>query len=183
MGIDLGKNSFKGSSYRRRRDCGRIAAIDHAGKPGSSSEDTTRRRRLSLPECFSPEAPFEYSPGVTPGFPGRAPGSRATRRSMIPSDGREGETVIQLGELVMILDLHRQGLSVTAIARRVGIDRRSPGRHQPVPRRDQRQSQALHLDRRSRRHHRKSAARETGVRVNPLVGSGKRPSARAARNP
>src|SRR5271163_3593551 len=44
---------------------------------------------------------------------------------MIPSDGREGETVIQLGELVMILDLHRQGLSVTAIARRVGIDRKT----------------------------------------------------------
>jgi transposase len=60
-----------------------------------------------------------------PGFPGRAPGSRAARRPMIPSDGREGETVIQLGELVMILDLHRQGLSVTAIARRVGIDRKT----------------------------------------------------------
>jgi transposase len=44
---------------------------------------------------------------------------------MIPSDGREGETVIQLGELVMILDLHRQGLGVTAIARRVGIDRKT----------------------------------------------------------
>jgi transposase len=44
---------------------------------------------------------------------------------MIPSDGRKGETVIQLGELVMILDLHRQGLSVSAIARRVGIDRKT----------------------------------------------------------
>ena len=55
------------------------------------------------------------------GFPGRAPGSRAARRPMIPSAGREGATVIQLGELVMILDLHRQGLSVSAIARRVGI--------------------------------------------------------------
>jgi transposase len=44
---------------------------------------------------------------------------------MIPSAGREGETVIQLGELVMILDLHRQGLGVSAIARRVGIDRKT----------------------------------------------------------
>jgi transposase len=43
---------------------------------------------------------------------------------MIPSAGREG-TVIQLGELVMILDLHRQGLSVSAIAQRVGIDRKT----------------------------------------------------------
>ena len=30
--------------------------------------------------------------------------------------------MIQLGELVMILDLHRQGLSITAIARRTGRD-------------------------------------------------------------
>jgi transposase len=33
--------------------------------------------------------------------------------------------VIQLGELVTILDFHRQGLSVSAIARRVGIDRKT----------------------------------------------------------
>ena len=59
------------------------------------------------------------------GFPGRAPGSRTARRSMIPAAGAEGATVIQLGELVMILDLHRQGLSVSAIARRVGIDRKT----------------------------------------------------------
>jgi hypothetical protein len=56
-----------------------------------------------------------------PGLPGRAPGGRAAHRPLIPSGGRKGETVIQLGELVM--DLHRQGLSVSAIARRVGVDR------------------------------------------------------------
>jgi len=33
--------------------------------------------------------------------------------------------VIRVGELVMILDLHRQGLSPTAIARRLGIDRKT----------------------------------------------------------
>ena len=33
--------------------------------------------------------------------------------------------MIQLGELIMILDLHRQGLGVSAIARRVGIDRKA----------------------------------------------------------
>src|SRR5271169_3983311 len=60
-----------------------------------------------------------------PGLSGRAPGGRAARRSMIPSDGWEGERVIQLGELVMILDLHRQGLTVSSIARRVGIDRKT----------------------------------------------------------
>jgi hypothetical protein len=39
---------------------------------------------------------------------------------MIPPREREVEAVIQLGELVMILDLHRHGLSVSAIARRLG---------------------------------------------------------------
>ena len=33
--------------------------------------------------------------------------------------------MIQLGELVMILDLHRQGLSVSAIARQSGLDRKT----------------------------------------------------------
>ena len=43
---------------------------------------------------------------------------------MIPSGSiRTGAaTVVQLGELMMILDLHRQGLSITAIARRTGRD-------------------------------------------------------------
>ena len=33
--------------------------------------------------------------------------------------------MIKLGEVVMILDLHRQGLSVSAIAREIGIDRKT----------------------------------------------------------
>ena len=33
--------------------------------------------------------------------------------------------MIKLGDLVMILDLHRQGLSVSAIARQVGVDRKT----------------------------------------------------------
>ncbi|MBR0939530.1 IS21 family transposase [Bradyrhizobium jicamae] len=33
--------------------------------------------------------------------------------------------MIKIGELVMILDLHRQGLSVSAIARQLGIDRKT----------------------------------------------------------
>jgi transposase len=43
---------------------------------------------------------------------------------MIPSGSiRTGAAmVVQLGELMMILDLHRQGLSITAIARRTGRD-------------------------------------------------------------
>jgi hypothetical protein len=43
---------------------------------------------------------------------------------MIPSGliRTEAAMVVQLGELMMILDLHRQGLSITAIARRTGRD-------------------------------------------------------------
>jgi transposase len=33
--------------------------------------------------------------------------------------------VIKLGKLMMILDLHRQGLSVSAIARQIGADRKT----------------------------------------------------------
>jgi transposase len=32
---------------------------------------------------------------------------------------------VLLGELLMILDLHRQGLSITAIARRTGLDQKT----------------------------------------------------------
>ena len=42
--------------------------------------------------------------------------------------GREG-AVIKLGELVMILELHRQGVSVSAIARQLGIDRKTVRMH------------------------------------------------------
>ena len=37
--------------------------------------------------------------------------------------------MIKLGELVMILDLHRQGLSVSAIARQIGVDRKTVRTH------------------------------------------------------
>ena len=37
--------------------------------------------------------------------------------------------VVTLGELVVILDLQRQGLSVSAIARRTGLDRKTVRRY------------------------------------------------------
>lgn len=45
---------------------------------------------------------------------------------MIPlsSSGAE-DAVVTLGEVVMILDLHRQGLTLSAIARRTGLDRKT----------------------------------------------------------
>src|ERR1700722_3537952 len=43
---------------------------------------------------------------------------------LFPSAGGGG-AVIKIGELVMILDLPRQGLSVSAIARQLGIDRKT----------------------------------------------------------
>src|SRR5271170_6862681 len=70
---------------------------------------------------------FENSPVfVTSGVSGRALKGRTARRltDAPPVGGRE-DAVIKLGELVMILDLHRQGLSVSAIARQLGIDRKT----------------------------------------------------------
>jgi transposase len=43
---------------------------------------------------------------------------------LFPLAGGSG-AVIKLGELVMILDLHRQGLSISAIARHLRIDRKT----------------------------------------------------------
>src|SRR3954465_11543374 len=42
---------------------------------------------------------------------------------LLPLAGGSG-TVVNLGELMMILELHRQGLKVSAIARQFGIDRK-----------------------------------------------------------
>src|SRR5215472_3545759 len=43
---------------------------------------------------------------------------------MGPFRGR-GASLVGLGEIVMILELHRQGVSVSAIARQVGLDRKT----------------------------------------------------------
>src|SRR3984957_6763330 len=70
---------------------------------------------------------FENSPVfVTSGLSRRALKGRTARRltDAPPLGGRE-DAVIKLGELVMILDLHRQGLSVSAIARQLGVDRKT----------------------------------------------------------
>src|SRR5580658_4285229 len=70
---------------------------------------------------------FENSPVfVTSGLSRRALKGRTARRltDAPPLGGRE-DAVIKLGELVMILDLHRQGLSVSAIARQLERDRKT----------------------------------------------------------
>jgi hypothetical protein len=38
-------------------------------------------------------------------------------------------TVVKFGEFIMILELHRQGLKVAAIARQLGIDRGAVGKY------------------------------------------------------
>src|SRR6266403_743346 len=64
--------------------------------------------------------------------------------------------------------LLRQVDQAAAQARRLPIDRRPPSRHQPLPRRDQQRTQALHLDSRSRRNHRRRQAWAPSVRFDPL---------------
>jgi hypothetical protein len=41
------------------------------------------------------------------------------------SSQQGGRPAARLGDIVMILDLHRQGLGVSAIARRTGFDRKT----------------------------------------------------------
>ena len=59
--------------------------------------------------------------------PGRAGGRSITGDRSRRNDGREA--VVRLGELVMILDLHRQGLSVAAIVRETGKDAKTIRRY------------------------------------------------------
>src|SRR4051812_42364737 len=47
---------------------------------------------------------------------------------LLPLAGGSG-TVVSLGELMMILELHRQGLKVSAIARQLGIDRKTVAKY------------------------------------------------------
>jgi hypothetical protein len=47
---------------------------------------------------------------------------------LLPLAGGSG-TVVTLGELMMILELHRQGLKVSAIARQLGVDRKTVRRY------------------------------------------------------
>ena len=53
--------------------------------------------------------------------------------------------------------------------RRVPIDRRSPSRDQPLPRRVQSTVQTLRLDRRSKQNHRRCQTRAPSVKFDPLV--------------
>ena len=53
--------------------------------------------------------------------------------------------------------------------RRVPIDRRSPSRDQPLPRRVQSTVQTLRLDRRSKQNHRRCQTRAPSVRFDPLA--------------
>jgi transposase len=70
---------------------------------------------------------FENSPVfLMPGLPGRAPaGPTVTYSPMLYPLAGGGGAVIKLGELVMILDLHRRGLSISAIARQLCLDRKT----------------------------------------------------------
>jgi len=47
----------------------------------------------------------------------------------MPSIDRGGALVVTLGELIMILDLHRQCLTISAIARRTGLNRKTVHRY------------------------------------------------------
>src|SRR5580698_3703174 len=73
-----------------------------------------------------------------------------------------------------LLAQRRRGLlrnphKAKAQARRLSLRRRPTSRDQPLPRRAQSATAALHLDRRSRQNHRRSQARAPSVRFDPLA--------------
>src|SRR6201997_2170511 len=46
-----------------------------------------------------------------------------------PFSASGSSSLVRLGEIVMILELHRQGVSISAIARRVALDRKTVRRY------------------------------------------------------
>lgn len=82
---------------------------------------------LSIPDQYSPKVPLESSrvEGRRRSFR-RSPGKTGgTASPILLSMVERGLAVIKLGEIVIVLDLHRQGLSVSAIARQTGVDRKT----------------------------------------------------------
>ena len=63
----------------------------------------------------------------------------------------------------------RRPNQTSAQTRRLPLRRRPPGRHQPLPRRPQRQFKALPMGRRPRQNHRRSQTRASSVKFDPLV--------------
>src|SRR4029079_14937224 len=60
---------------------------------------------------------------------GARPGSPAVALCRYSPRWVGSASVIKLGEVVMILDLHRQGVSISAIARQSGLDRKTVRRY------------------------------------------------------
>jgi transposase len=50
-------------------------------------------------------------------------------RDDVPFSALGDASLVRLGEIVMILELHRQGVSISAIARRVELDRKTVRRY------------------------------------------------------
>src|SRR6476469_9752543 len=75
-------------------------------------------------------------------------------------------------DLVLVAEcrrrLLRQAHQLPAETWRVRLDRRAAGHHQPLPRRDQPATQAVHLDRRSQPNHRRRAPGAPNVGFYPL---------------
>jgi transposase len=74
---------------------------------------------------------FEFSPVLSRDLTRVFAIGRVGRRpspKLLPVAGGSG-TVISLGELMMILELHRQGLKVSAIARQLGFDRKTVAKY------------------------------------------------------
>ena len=89
-----------------------------AGWGAARAQGAACRHRINTPQKCRLNLP-QFSAAT-----GRAPGDPRHAITDVSSDGR-GDSVVKIGEIVMILDLHRQGLSVSAIARQSGIDRKT----------------------------------------------------------
>ena len=109
-------------------------AVTEVCLPQAAHSRVKRQRfsaRLRVPNVSSPKAPFEDSPVSRAGA--RRSGGRAPRRPKRPTRPprrtERGRLVVTLAEIALIHDLKRQGPSISAIARKTGLDRKTMRRH------------------------------------------------------
>ena len=131
MGVDAESepDSRRGSRERHGKRPAKSSRIEIGCKGGRvlkvDASIAPETLKVSVSEQYSPIVPFESSLGVAAaGLPGRAPEDRRRVIADTPSDGLKGDVGDQT-EGDEILDLHQLGLTVSAISRETGTDRKT----------------------------------------------------------
>lgn len=111
--LDLAEGRTVASPRRRDRICVRLSRAGLGSRPDGHMQNGSRYWNNSNVAGSAPVCAVAGLPRRGPEYP------RRVVTDTTP-DGREGISPIKLGETTIILDLHGQGLSVSAAAKQIG---------------------------------------------------------------